>query len=66
MRPFRAPALKFEVKVVGKATALTWETVDALSDDTLERTLYGPKLALTWRGRGPIWSGCTPSCGGRV
>ncbi len=30
-----------------KAMALTWETVGALSDDTLERTLYGPTLALT-------------------
>ena len=30
-----------------KALALTWETVSALSDDALERTLYGPKLALT-------------------
>jgi hypothetical protein len=29
-----------------KATALTWEAVGALSDDVLERTLYGPKLAL--------------------
>ena len=33
--------------VVGRAraTALTWEAVDALSDDALERTLYGPPLA---------------------
>src|SRR3989442_215668 len=30
-----------------KAIALTWDTVGALSDDALERTLYGPKLALT-------------------
>ena len=30
-----------------KATALTWETVVTLSDDALERTLYGPTLALT-------------------
>src|SRR5439155_16846056 len=30
-----------------KATALTWETAVALSDDALERTQYEPKLALT-------------------
>ena len=29
------------------ATGLTWDRVGALSDDALERTLYGPKLALT-------------------
>jgi transposase len=35
--------------VVSRATAkaLTWEAVGALTDDELERTLYGPKLALT-------------------
>lgn len=35
--------------VVTRATAqaLTWETVATLSDDALERRLYGPKLALT-------------------
>ena len=30
-----------------KALALTWDAVAALSDDALERTLYGPTLALT-------------------
>ena len=30
-----------------KVLALTWDTVSALSDDALERALYGPKLALT-------------------
>src|SRR5215210_893619 len=30
-----------------KAIGLTWEAVEALSDEALERTLYGPKLALT-------------------
>ena len=30
-----------------KAMALTWDTVLTLSDDALERTLYGPRLALT-------------------
>src|SRR5438046_2116686 len=30
-----------------KAIALTGDTVGALSDDALERSLYGPKLALT-------------------
>ena len=40
-----------------KATALTWDTVGALSDDALERTLYGPKLALTVARPGPdlVW-----------
>jgi len=28
-----------------KAMALTWDAVGTLSDDALERTLYGPKLA---------------------
>lgn len=28
-----------------KAMALTWETVLTLSDDALEQSLYGPKLA---------------------
>ena len=27
--------------------ALTWDTIAGLSADALERTLYGPKLALT-------------------
>jgi transposase len=40
-----------------KATGLTWDTVGALSDDALERTLYGPKLARPSPGPGPIWSG---------
>ena len=35
------------VTIRAKATALTWAAVDALSDDALERTLYGPKLAPT-------------------
>ena len=41
--------------VVTRATAigLTWETVSALSDDALERTLYGPKLVLTVARPGP-------------
>ncbi|MDQ3226604.1 MAG: hypothetical protein M3Q50_08250 [Chloroflexota bacterium] len=30
-----------------KAMTLTWDAVGTLSDDALERTLYGPKLALT-------------------
>ncbi len=40
-----------------KATALTWDAVGALSDDALERTLYGPKLALTVARPGPdlVW-----------
>jgi transposase len=40
-----------------KAMALTWDTVVALSDDALERTLYGPKLALTVARPGPdlVW-----------
>jgi transposase len=40
-----------------KAMALTWDTVVALSDDALERTLYGPKLALTVTRPGPdlVW-----------
>ncbi len=40
-----------------KATGLTWDTVGALSDDALERTLYGPKLALTVARPGPdlVW-----------
>jgi len=36
-----------------KAMALTWNTVGALTDDALERTLYGPKLALTVARPGP-------------
>jgi hypothetical protein len=37
--------------------ALTWDTAGALSDDALERTLYGPKLALTITRPGPnlVW-----------
>src|SRR6185503_12503234 len=40
-----------------KATGLTGETVGALSDDALERLLYGPKLALTVARPGPdlVW-----------
>ena len=40
-----------------KAMALTWDAVGALSDDALERTLYGPKLALTVARPGPdlVW-----------
>ena len=40
-----------------KAIGLTWDTVSALSDDALERTLYGPKLALTVARPGPdlVW-----------
>ncbi len=40
-----------------KAMALTWDAVSALSDDALERTLYGPKLALTVARPGPdlVW-----------
>jgi hypothetical protein len=36
---------------------LTWEAVGTLSDDTLKRTLYGPKLALTIARPGPdlVW-----------
>ena len=49
-----------------KAMALTWDAVGTLSDDALERTLYGPKLALTVARPGPIWSGCTPNCAGRA
>ena len=49
-----------------KAMALTWDAVGTLSDDALERTLYGPKLALTSPGRDPIWCGCTPNCVGRA
>src|SRR2546425_10423947 len=39
------------------ATGLTWDRVSALSDDALERTLYGPKLALTVARPGPdlVW-----------
>ena len=36
-----------------KAIGLTWEAVEALSDDALERALYGPKLALTVARPGP-------------
>ena len=36
-----------------QATGLNWDTVGALSDDALERTLYGPKLALTVARPGP-------------
>jgi transposase len=41
--------------VVTRANAmgLTWDTIGALSDDALERTLYGPKLALTVARPGP-------------
>jgi transposase len=35
------------------APGLTWDRVGALSDDVLERTLYGPKLALTMARPGP-------------
>ena len=40
-----------------KAMALTWDAVGTLSDDALERTLYGPKLALTVARPGPdlVW-----------
>jgi hypothetical protein len=40
-----------------KAKALTWEGIGTLSDDALERTLYGPKLALTVVRPGPdlVW-----------
>ncbi len=40
-----------------KATALTWDTVGTLSDDALERMLYGPTLALTVVRPGPdlVW-----------
>ena len=40
-----------------KAMALTWDVVGALSDDVLERTLYGPKLALSVARPGPdlVW-----------
>src|SRR5258708_7062044 len=40
-----------------KAVALTWDAVGTLSDDALERTLYGPKLALTVARPGPdlVW-----------
>jgi hypothetical protein len=39
------------------ATGLTWEMVGSLSDDALERMLYGPKLALTVARPGPdlVW-----------
>ena len=39
------------------ATGLTWDMVGALSDDALERTLYGPKLALSIARPGPdlVW-----------
>ena len=45
------------VVVRAKAMALTWDTVAGLSDDALERTLYGPKLALTVARPGPdlVW-----------
>ena len=36
-----------------KAMALTWDAVGTLSDDALERTLYGPKLGLTVARPGP-------------
>ena len=40
-----------------KAMALTWGAASARSDDALERTLYGPKLALTVARPGPdlVW-----------
>jgi transposase len=40
-----------------KAIGLTWDKASALSDDALERTLYGPKLALTVVRPGPdlVW-----------
>jgi transposase len=40
-----------------KAMALTWDAIGTLSDDALERTLYGPKLALTVARPGPdlVW-----------
>ena len=40
-----------------KAMALTWDAVGTLSDEALERTLYGPKLALTVTRPGPdlVW-----------
>jgi hypothetical protein len=44
-----------------KAIGLTWEAVEALSDDALERTLYGPKLAPRSPAQGLIWSRSTPS-----
>ena len=45
------------VETRAKAMALTWDTVGALSDDELERALYGPKLALTVARPGPdlVW-----------
>ena len=40
-----------------KAMALTWDAVGTLSDDALERTLYGPKLGSTVARPGPdlVW-----------
>ena len=45
-----------------KAMALTWDAVRALSDDALERTLYGPTLALTVARPGPdlVWMHTEP------
>ena len=48
-----------------KATALTWETVATLSDDALERTLYGPRLALTVARPSPDLVWLHPSSAGR-
>jgi hypothetical protein len=40
-----------------KAMGLTWDRVGTLGDDALERTLYGPKLAVTVARPGPdlVW-----------
>ena len=49
-----------------RARGLTWAAVEALSDDALERLLYGPPAGGGRRraGRSRTWRGCTRSCGG--
>ena len=51
-----------------RARALTWETVEALSDDALERLLFGLPPAAIAGGVAPsrTWRGCTKSSAGPV
>ena len=52
----------------GAGPALTWATVEALSDDAMERPLYGPTLARrsTEPARSQTWSWMHRSCAGRA
>src|ERR1700709_1422960 len=52
-----SPGTVASVVTRAAAIGLTWDTVEALGDEALERTLYGPKLALTVARTGPdlVW-----------